>query len=173
MGNKKYPLGYYKGEIAMKKIVALLLALSMLFALCACSNKSQTESNKDKVTISVEEQKAEDALIAVEDCKIHFTQDGRFCLHAKVRNICDEDIGMIKVNYQLLDKNGDSLRNWHMTLDNIMVGQAMWSGHFTIGEVAFEDLGGIAFVNASPTNSTDIMPIKEKVTFAIEDIPVE
>lgn len=118
----------------MKKLIAMLLALSMLFTLCACGNEVEPEETEVPVPPVVvdtldEEQKLasvdEDAF-TVEDFKIDRVDNGYVHYELKVRNNTDIDADWIGLYYQIVDKHGDALVNASYGSMNLLARQSIW-----------------------------------------------
>ena len=136
----------------MKRAIALLLALVMVFALCGCGSKGLTPEEREKIFYEVAEEKgidvskqtgadtyykAQDAsgsavdsqsndkdLISVEEFSINPDRGWRTL---KIRNLSGRTIPNFIVDYVFLDKNGDILdTSGHIVTERIMVedGQA-------------------------------------------------
>ena len=171
----------------MKRILALLLTLTMVFALCACGGSKTEAPASEPVPASeskpVSEMKPEptetpetpahaeeEAQIAVEDFEIKgVEEDGCFRFTVKIRNITDRDLEKIVFDYQVLDQNGDILLDQSCGASNVAAGQAIWAGPYRIKDGAHSDeFAAICFVSP-PSWHKSRTPLKEKVTFQLAD----
>ena len=114
----------------MKRILALLLALTMVFALCACGT---TKENTQK-TDNKNEQGHYDEL-AVEDVSLEFdAKRNAYKIDAKVRNINYPvfeglNIAGVSISYRFLDSAGDGLPSNTSAIsgyEKLPKGQAGW-----------------------------------------------
>lgn len=150
----------------MKKIIALLLALSMVFALCACGSKDDaSEKASAEKPANVTEKVS--AQISVEDFKIVKIENGELWYKVKVRNITESDLERITFDFQILDNNGDVLFYQSFGATNVAAGQAIWAGQYRVEDACLDEAVSVCFV--STVGGVTKTPLKEKVVFALED----
>ena len=167
----------------MKRIVALILVLVMVFALCACGSKevssqAQTPSEQSNSTLPTgelesstpTEEPAQVAQLQVEDFEItEVDKEGRFRFSVKIRNITGADLEEITFYYQVLDANGDILSDQACGAKQIAAGQAIWAGPYKvkIEDSHVDEAVAMRFVTAVGFKTG--FPFKEPVTFQLED----
>ena len=152
----------------MKRIFALLLALTMIFALCACGGGKTEQASTPEAKPTPE---AKEAKLAVEDFEITKVEreKGKFLFRVKIRNISDADLDLVEFDYQILDANGDILQDMPCGASNVEAGQAIWAGAYSVKFEGshFDEAVAIRFVPAFGV--VNELPLKEKVTFQLED----
>ena len=169
---------FYLEVKTMRKTIALILALSMVFVLCACGDSPNEE---DKIVIQNENGEAHvvgnasaaDSTLKfeVEDCKLKITDSNNF-LYAKVRNLNDFDVDFVVVLYQLLDENGDSLTSTassRIFVEDLFAGQGGWF-HTTI---PLENVVTIRFYGFETFAAEEKGKLTEIYEISMEDITIE
>lgn len=99
----------------MRKAISLLLALSMIFALCGCGS-----SNSEQLY------KLGEGFV-VEDFEYLGTDvQGNINFRLKLRNKTDKDLAEYYFEVQALDENKDIIANQLNSRRNILAGEAAW-----------------------------------------------
>lgn len=112
----------------MKRIIAMMLALVMVFALCGCgSETSDNVTETAKISDATPKFAEAGTGFAVEDFKYERTDShGNIFFKLKLRNNTSKDFPEFHFEFQALDKNGDILMSLLNVRRNIQAGQAMW-----------------------------------------------
>ena len=137
----------------MRKAISLLLALSMIFALCGCGGGGSASAKQDDFT--------------VEDFEIEKYDSERMYFKVKVRNNTDTDVADFTLAYQLLDENGDSVYDYLFGASNILAGQACWLGSYSIEYKDYKDAVLIRFVSYYTDKSSKNILFNQKAEFSL------
>ena len=153
--------------MGMKKIIAMLLALAMMFALCACGRKdSETQTNANTQTTAQSTSEFADAVLSAEDIEITKVEEGKLSFKVKIRNVSERDLDSIHFVSQALDKNGDVLCALDCGGFSVAAGQAIWSGPYTMIDSHLDEATSMCFVT---TVGIYAMPFRERTIFQLED----
>ena len=168
----------------MKKRIVFMLTLALCFVLCACSQKCScdcvyccdgetasatsdtTSVNKTNEAESTAEIEPVSAELAVEDLEITKFEGDQLWFKVKIRNISDADLEKISFQYQVLDENGDILCYQLCGAFNVVSGQAIWAGPYSVRDLNLEDVHGMSFASDVLGNNPRI---KERVVFPVKD----
>lgn len=139
----------------MKRLIALLLTVGMILALCGCGGNTAEEPtvNDAKAEVVIETTAPEiteptedpsayaDDMFAVEDIVYEMRRDELQNFEIKIRNLTEEKHPDIYFGVQALDTRGDVLAAWTMgTQDSLQPGQACW---FYCSNNLFDDCDSI------------------------------
>ena len=120
----------------MKKMLALLLALSIIFALCACGSK-ETGGNTAA--------KNQEDRVAIEEIELSSWASGSAFITIKIRNLSTEKTSML-VYFNALDANGDILCKVEASVEDLDAGQAETTAPYKV-DCAYTDIAAIDFTN--------------------------
>lgn len=141
---------YYKRGTAMKKIVALLLALVMLFALCGCGSKEMSDEEKEKIYQEVAAEKAredqqaledsaqdEDEFLQILDVKLKPYSEELYWVDVKFQCLYPTDKHEIypqKINLEMdfIDHEGVVVNQTYEQFSNVSYGDIAWSFGYMI-----------------------------------------
>lgn len=143
----------------MKKVISMLLALYMMFALCACGGHETADK----------EQEIKPDSFTVEDFEIEKFANGRMFFNVKVRNNTDADAADFSMDYQLLDENGDSVFDSGFIAHNIFAGQSCWLGSYSIKDEDYKSAKTIRFVSYRAASGEDIL-FNNKAEFKLAEL---
>lgn len=159
----------------MRKAISLLLALSMVLALCACGSSASenTLEKQDNFTVEgsteSESTSAKQDDFTVEDFEIEKYAFERMYFKVKVRNNTDTDAADFSMDYQLLDENGDSVYDSGFISHNIFAGQACWLGSYGIEDEDYKNAVTIRFVSYYTDKSKKDVLFNQKAEFSLVD----
>lgn len=159
----------------MRKALSLLLALSMVFALCACGSSASENTSEKQDDFTVEGSAESESTSAkqddftVEDFEIEKYVFDRMYFKVKVRNNTDTDVADFSMDYQLLDENGDSVCDDGFGAHNIFAGQACWLGSYYIEDKDYKNAVTIRFVSYHTDKSKQNVLFNQKAEFSLVD----
>lgn len=145
----------------MKKIIVLLLALTMVFVLCACGGEKEAIENKS----AVEAEKQYD--VVVEDCAVAWEGNGYIAIKPKVHNCTDMDAAFLLVNCELIDKDGRTMRVTGCDTGGVAAGANEWvGGIIQIKNDEISELAELRFSGGNFDISKDGSCYRQTVSFA-------
>ena len=144
----------------MKKIITLLLALTMVFVLCACGGEEPTN---EKVVDESEKQYD----VVVEDCTVAWEGNGYIAIKPKVHNCTDMDAAFLLVNCELIDKDGRTMRVAGCDTGGVAAGANEWvGGIIQIKNDEISELAELKFSGGKFDISKDGSCYRQTVSFA-------
>lgn len=138
----------------MKKVISLLLALSMVFALCACGNSTKAPIRKDYD-------------VEVNDCALAYRSKGYVSIKPHVHNKTDMDARYLYLNCELIDKNGKTIRVAGCDTGGLVAGANEWvAGVIQISDEDLKDLAELKFSGGAFDISKNNICYRQSVSFA-------
>lgn len=141
----------------MKRIIALLLALTMIFALCGCASKETTDTkNKNEYDI------------VVVDCAIAWETPDFVFIKPRVHNCTDMDAAYLAVNCALIGEGGRTIRVSKCDTGGVAAGANEWvSGTIQISKDELSKLVELQFSGGGfDIRKDDGKLYRQTVTFA-------
>lgn len=131
---------------SLKKVLSLLIILSMSFILVACSNGQSSKAESNSVAGSNSEAKGDELSIEdfyIDDYGTYYRQ------FVKIRNNTSDKIDHLVANFQVLDRNGDIV-DTHDFRDIVELepGQAITiESQATLGDGLISNVGSFKFTS--------------------------
>ena len=166
----------------MKKLIALLLALVMVFALCACGDGNAEittqseeavkepvqEDPSDTTSAQDEEDEPEQDLIAIESITLTPKRQDYTEMVVKIRNLTDEKQDYIGTDIQALDEKGDIIcERPGVSIENVQPGQA--GNTMTFGlNCGYEEIASLSIYEyyfGEKTEGNAGYTVREKIDF--------
>lgn len=144
----------------MKRLTAMLLALVMVFALCGCGSSSNSESK-------AKEEPEEKFDVIVEDCAKAWDGKGYVAIKPRVHNCTEMDAAYLKVNCELIDTDGKTIRVTSCNTGGVAAGADEWvSGIIQLSNDEISKLAELKFSGGAFDISKDGMCYRQTVRFA-------
>ena len=157
----------------MKRISALILVLSIMFALCGCGSRALTDAEKEAIYEEIKQQKEvasaseQEYDIIVEDCAFAWEASNYIAIKPRVHNCTENDASYLSLNCELIDKAGKTIRVTTCDTGGLAAGANEWvGGIIEIPKDEIDDLAEIKFSGGNFDISKDGHNFRQVVRFA-------